>query len=91
MKAAAIKWFGRAAYHSVINRKRDHSADDSNEHAVEIEARDRSRAEQREDITANHGTYNAEHGIDQQAFARFVDDHACNEPGDTAEDEPSND
>src|ERR1700736_3958277 len=73
-----------AASDCVIDHQHDDRADNSDEHAVEVEARDGSRAELGEQEATHDRADDAQHDVKNDTFALLVDDLAGNE----ASDEP---
>jgi hypothetical protein len=75
----------------VVDEKHNDRPNDGDEHAVDVQTSDWSRAHQGEEKAADDGTDYAEHYVKEQPLAGLVDDFARNEAGDQSEDKSSDD
>ena len=75
----------------MVDHQDDDSADYCHHHAVEIEAGDAAGSDGSEDEAANNRADDAEHDVEEEAFAGFVDDLAGDETGNQPQNDPPDD
>src|SRR6267378_1155248 len=73
----------------MINHEHHDRADDGNEHRIKIETGDPHASDAGKDETADAGADDAEHDVQNAAFALPIDDAAGDEAGDQAEQDPA--
>src|SRR5579863_9061467 len=76
------------ATHGVVDDLEHDRANHRDKNAVQVQARDACVAKHTEQPAANHGPNDAEKDVEQDTFARPVDDLAADEPSDESQADP---
>jgi hypothetical protein len=73
----------------VVDDQHDDRPNDSDKHAVKIEAGNARRAKGGEDEASDNCSDHAKDDVEKEALTGSVDDFAADEPGDEAQDDPT--
>jgi len=80
-----------ATCYRVVDHKHHDRTNNSDNHAVNVQARNTWCPEQIKQISAYKGTNNSEHDVEPEPLALPIDNLASDEPGDQTKDDPTDD